>query len=80
MKKVLLNKDDHWKAEPHGWYAVVNNLSGAKNVSATERLKSDREAEARFFAKYEPYTHPKIKNRCGTENLLAKLTRYFSCS
>lgn len=75
LEEILSNKGP-FAAEPHGWYAVVNNGgSGSSNSDFMARMNRDREYEDKFFAKHGPYNKKDLKPRCGTLNLVQKLAR-----
>lgn len=70
----ILRNNGSFAAEPHGWYAVVNNKGDSSpNDDFLKRLALDREAEERFFDNTSPYSKADLRSRCGTSNLLKKL-------
>ncbi len=70
--KELMSNKGHVKAVPHGWFAVVNDLSDTSR-SRREKLEKDREAEEKFFERTEPYD--KFEDQCGIPKLVLKLTK-----
>lgn len=76
IEEILSNKGP-FSARPHGWYAVVNNGgSGSSESNFLARMARDREYEENFFEKHAPFNSNDIKHRCGTRNLVQKLSRY----
>eukprot|EP00177_Eucheuma_denticulatum_P001103 GFKZ01002005.1.p1 GENE.GFKZ01002005.1~~GFKZ01002005.1.p1 ORF type:complete len:874 (-),score=133.92 GFKZ01002005.1:4095-6470(-) len=73
IEEILRNKGS-FAAEPHGWYAVVNDKGEpTANNDFMGRLAADRDEEEKFFDRTSPYNKPDLRPRCGTGNLLGKL-------
>lgn len=74
IEEILSNKGP-FAAEPHGWYAIVNTGgSNSSNGDFATRMTRDREYEDKFFAKHAPYNKRDLRPRCGTHNLVQKLS------
>lgn len=72
----ILENQGKFAVKPHGWFAVVNNGAGVPDgVAFEERLERDRVFEEGFFERTHPYNMPQLRKRCGTNNLLRKLSR-----
>ncbi len=73
----LLRNEGSFTSRPHGWYFVINYAeSPAQGAGFKSRIAAYRDFEIRFFNNTAPYNIPEYRNRCGTENLLNKLTKY----
>ncbi|KAI0558863.1 Dynamin [Gracilaria domingensis] len=71
----ILKNEGPFQAFPHGWYAIVSNGSKSTDKDFRRRLQLDRESEMNYFRDHMPYCKPDILKRCGTHNLVMKLSK-----
>lgn len=74
----MLENRANFARQPHGWYAVSNRSD--KNISDFyERHRKMRDDERNYFDNTAPYHEEQLRRRCGTMNLIHKLSRYVLC-